>query len=52
MSSQRVNMEDLSGSSFVKRHIRLLRDPETVQQDRKLTSDSDDSLVPGLLAAS
>jgi hypothetical protein len=31
--SQRVNMEDLSGSLFVERYVWLLRDPEAMQQN-------------------
>jgi hypothetical protein len=52
VSSQRVNMDDLSGGSFVKRHVGGLRGPGVMQQDRQLAGYSDDSPVPGLLAAS
>jgi len=51
VSSQRVNMDDLSGSSFVKWHLGGLRGQEVMQQNRQLPGYSDNSLIPGLLAA-
>ena len=44
-------MDDLSGGSFVKGHIGGLRSPEVMQQNRQLAGHSDNSFVPGLLAA-
>jgi hypothetical protein len=44
-------MDHPSGGSFVKGHVGGLRGPEVKQQNRQLTGYSDDSLVPGLLAA-
>jgi hypothetical protein len=44
-------MNDLLGSLFVKGHVRLLRNPEVMQQDRQLPGYSDHCLIPGLLPA-
>jgi len=52
VSSQRVNINDLSGSLFIKGHVLLLRDPEVMKQDGQLPRYGDYRLVPGLLASS
>ena len=43
---------DLSGSLFVKRHIRLLRTPETVKQHGKLAGNGNNGLALGLFSTS
>src|SRR5271156_6923729 len=43
---------DLSGCSCVERHVRLLRDPDAMEQNGELTRYCDHSLALGLLAAS
>jgi hypothetical protein len=44
--------DDLLGSFGVEGRIRLLRDPDAMEQDGQLTRYSDNCLVPGLLTAS
>ena len=44
--------DHLLGSLCVEGYIRLLRDPDAMEKDCQLARDSDDCLVPGLLASS
>jgi hypothetical protein len=44
--------DHLSGSLGVEGRIRLLRDPDAMEQDGQFTCYSDHGLVPGLLTAS